>query len=79
MLCSLFWPLTRSYESRLNFEPGKRLALAGTIQFGTSIHEAKRQLSEAYPQLVVPQSKPLSPGALAENFQAGQSSVSIKP
>ena len=40
------------------------LALAGTIQFGTSIQSAKAQLAGDFPSLTVPQSKPLSPGAV---------------
>ncbi len=47
---------------RLNFEEGKHLALAGTIQFATAIQSAKRLLAASYPSLAVPQSRPLSPG-----------------
>ena len=31
-------------------------------QFASAIHEAKTQLSDSFPSLYVPQSKPLSPG-----------------
>jgi hypothetical protein len=46
----------------LNFEEGKDLILAGTIQFATAIQSAKRQLAVTYPSLSIPQSRPLSPG-----------------
>lgn len=49
---------------RFNFEPGSNLILAGTIQFASSVQLAKQQLAPDFPSLVVPQSKPLSPGAL---------------
>ena len=51
-----------SLYCRYNFEPGSRLILAGTIQFASSIQLAKQQLAADYPSLVIPQSKPLSPG-----------------
>ncbi|KAL3131581.1 hypothetical protein ABBQ38_007881 [Trebouxia sp. C0009 RCD-2024] len=47
---------------RFNFEPGSNLILAGTIQFASSIQLAKQHLAADFPSLVVPQSKPLSPG-----------------
>lgn len=47
---------------RHNFEPGTRLALAGTIQFASSLHAAKRELAKDYPSIIMPQAKPLSPG-----------------
>lgn len=47
---------------RHNFKPGTKLVLAGTIQFAASIQAAKRELSTDYPDVVVPQSRPLSPG-----------------
>jgi hypothetical protein len=40
----------------------RRLALAGTIQFGSAIHAVRAELATEYPALAVPQSKPLSPG-----------------
>jgi len=47
---------------RHNFAAGSHLILAGTIQFASAIQETRVRLAEAYPSLVVPQSKPLSPG-----------------
>mmetsp|Transcript_11747 Transcript_11747/g.21208 ORF Transcript_11747/g.21208 Transcript_11747/m.21208 type:complete len:475 (-) Transcript_11747:115-1539(-) len=47
---------------RLNFEPHMRLILAGTIQFASSMQEARVALAETHPNIVVPQAKPLSPG-----------------
>ncbi|DBA98686.1 hypothetical protein WJX77_005684 [Trebouxia sp. C0004] len=47
---------------RFNFSPGSNLILAGTIQFASSIQLAKQQLASDFPSLVIPQSKPLSPG-----------------
>jgi len=47
---------------RHNFEPAQRLALAGTIQFASSMQEARVALAETHPNIVVPQAKPLSPG-----------------
>ncbi|EIE19179.1 hypothetical protein COCSUDRAFT_19880 [Coccomyxa subellipsoidea C-169] len=46
----------------LNFEPGARLVLAGTIQFAASIQTAREQLAPHFPSLAIPQSRPLSPG-----------------
>ncbi|XP_024396421.1 uncharacterized protein [Physcomitrium patens] len=45
-----------------NFEVGTKLALAGTIQFSTAIQVAKTQLVRYFPHILIPQSKPLSPG-----------------
>ncbi|GBG84835.1 hypothetical protein CBR_g39210 [Chara braunii] len=47
---------------RLNFPPATKLILAGTIQFVSAIQAAKSALKGDYPDIVVPQSKPLSPG-----------------
>ena len=47
---------------RFNFAAGSNLILAGTIQFAASIQLAKQQLAAEFPSLVIPQSKPLSPG-----------------
>ena len=47
---------------RANFAPSSRLALMGTIQFGTMLHAARDALIAEYPHLLVPQAKPLSPG-----------------
>lgn len=45
-----------------NFKPETRLTLAGTIQFSAAIQAAKSELSDVFPSVKVPQSKPLSPG-----------------
>ena len=45
-----------------NFKPSDRLILAGTIQFASAIQSARAELSKKFPSLLVPQSKPLSPG-----------------
>ncbi|CAL8464545.1 g4080 [Coccomyxa elongata] len=47
---------------KLNFEPGTRLVMAGTIQFAASIQTAREQLAPQFPSLAIPQSRPLSPG-----------------
>ena len=47
---------------RVNFSPGSKLILAGTIQFAASMQAARAALSSDYPDITVPQSKPLSPG-----------------
>ncbi|KAI8918256.1 putative diphthamide synthesis protein-domain-containing protein [Powellomyces hirtus] len=46
---------------RHNFEPGAKLVLVATVQFLTSLQSAKKELEADY-TLLVPQSKPLSPG-----------------
>ena len=46
---------------RLNFDPGMRIILAGTIQFASSLHAAKGLLHE-YQHITVPQERPLSRG-----------------
>ncbi|CAG8806439.1 36956_t:CDS:2, partial [Racocetra persica] len=46
-----------------NFEPKKKLAIVGTIQFVTAIQAVKKHLESDY-SLFVPQSKPLSPGEI---------------
>jgi 2-(3-amino-3-carboxypropyl)histidine synthase len=45
-----------------NFAAGARLVLAGTIQFASSIQAARAALAPAFPALLVPQARPLSPG-----------------
>lgn len=45
-----------------NFKATDKLALAGTIQFATSIQAAKAALSADFPVLDIPQGKPLSRG-----------------
>jgi 2-(3-amino-3-carboxypropyl)histidine synthase len=47
---------------RTNFSPKSRLILAGTIQFAASMQLARTALLTDYPEITVPQSKPLSPG-----------------
>ncbi|KAK9694105.1 Diphthamide biosynthesis protein 1 [Basidiobolus ranarum] len=48
---------------KYNFTPGSKLAVVGTIQFVTAIQGA-RGLLEADYTILVPQSKPLSPGEI---------------
>lgn len=43
-------------------KPLASMALVGTIQFSSSLHVAKRLLLPTFPNLFIPQSKPLSPG-----------------
>ena len=45
-----------------NFEEGASLVLAGTIQFASAIQDVRGKLAARFPALVVPQTKPLSPG-----------------
>ena len=45
-----------------NFPVGTKLALLGTIQFTNVVHGAAQALKEVYPDLIIPQVKPLSPG-----------------
>eukprot|EP00892_Ulva_mutabilis_P000935 jgi/Ulvmu1/10842/UM007_0016.1 len=47
----------------LNFKPEQRLVLAGTIQFATSIQNAKLELAQrGFKHLLIPQERPLSAG-----------------
>ncbi|KAI8996745.1 putative diphthamide synthesis protein-domain-containing protein [Gaertneriomyces semiglobifer] len=46
---------------KYNFESGRRLVLVATVQFLSSLQQAKRIL-EPYFEVSIPQSKPLSPG-----------------
>eukprot|EP01134_Creolimax_fragrantissima_P002790 CFRG2790T1 len=48
---------------KYNFKAGSNLALCCTIQFSTALQGAKEALSADY-KVVIPQSKPLSPGEL---------------
>jgi 2-(3-amino-3-carboxypropyl)histidine synthase len=48
---------------RFNFPPATSLALVSTIQFSTSLQAAKRELEKDY-QIIIPQSRPLSPGEI---------------
>jgi 2-(3-amino-3-carboxypropyl)histidine synthase len=47
-----------------HFDPAQhsKLALMGTIQFTAALHKARQSLLDVYPNLYVPQVKPLSPG-----------------
>lgn len=49
---------------KLNFQPDKRLAFVSTIQFVSTMHAASKELREAGYDIIVPQSKPLSPGEI---------------
>ncbi|XP_001849514.2 2-(3-amino-3-carboxypropyl)histidine synthase subunit 1 [Culex quinquefasciatus] len=50
---------------KLNFGDGNRkLALVSTIQFVATLHAAAKELREANYDVVIPQSKPLSPGEI---------------
>lgn len=42
--------------------PLASIALVGTIQFSSSLHVAKRLLLATFPNIYIPQLKPLSPG-----------------
>nr|XP_002738492.1 PREDICTED: diphthamide biosynthesis protein 1-like [Saccoglossus kowalevskii] len=46
-----------------NFTPGSSLALVSTIQFVTALQASHQELSGSY-KILVPQSKPLSPGEI---------------
>ena len=54
------------HACRLNFTPGERLILAGTIQFAAAIQAAKQRLAHEFPSLQIPQSRPLSPGKVQD-------------
>jgi 2-(3-amino-3-carboxypropyl)histidine synthase len=45
-----------------NFSPDARLILAGTIQFSSAIQAAKRVLATHFPNVLIPQCRPLSQG-----------------
>ena len=47
---------------KLNFEAGCKLGLLGTIQFSSAVHAARLLLLPMYPDLLVPQARPLSKG-----------------
>lgn len=49
---------------KLNFESSTRLAFVSTIQFVSTMHAAAKELREAGYDILVPQSKPLSPGEI---------------
>lgn len=46
-----------------NFESGKKLVLVGTIQFVAALQSVRETLQQDY-TVVIPQSKPLSPGEI---------------
>jgi 2-(3-amino-3-carboxypropyl)histidine synthase len=45
-----------------NFDHDSKLALLGTIQFTNMVHSALADLKAVFPNLLIPQVKPLSPG-----------------
>lgn len=49
---------------KLNFPVDKRLAFVSTIQFVATMHAAAKELREIGYEIIVPQSKPLSPGEI---------------
>jgi 2-(3-amino-3-carboxypropyl)histidine synthase len=51
---------------RKSFEPQTCLAVMGTIQFTSAVHQVVTELSAEYPNLRVPQTKPLSGGPFTE-------------
>lgn len=48
---------------KFNFSRDQKLAFVSTVQFITSLHAAKEELSLEY-EIIIPQSKPLSPGEI---------------
>lgn len=49
---------------KANFQPDTKLSLVSTIQFAASLHAAKSLLLTQFPNMHVPQAKPLSPGEI---------------
>lgn len=49
---------------KLNFKPDKKFAFFSTIQFVTTLHAAANELRKEGFQIVIPQTKPLSPGEI---------------
>ncbi|RPA87323.1 diphthamide biosynthesis protein 1 [Ascobolus immersus RN42] len=47
-----------------NFTPGKTIAIVGTIQFNSTIHKVKADLTAAGFEIVIPQAMPLSKGEI---------------
>jgi 2-(3-amino-3-carboxypropyl)histidine synthase len=47
---------------KMTFTPESKLALMGTIQFGTAMHQVATKLKDHFALLYLPQVKPLSPG-----------------
>lgn len=58
---------------KFNFpDTDAKLVLVGTIQFASSLYAAKQELIGFYPNISVPQARPLSPGTLAHKFAHSQ-------
>lgn len=54
---------------KFNFpESNTKLVLVGTIQFASSLYAAKQELIGFYPNISVPQARPLSPGTYHYNL-----------
>lgn len=49
---------------KLNFPKERKLALVSTIQFVATLHASAKELRDAEYDVVIPQSKPLSPGEI---------------
>ncbi|PRP85627.1 hypothetical protein PROFUN_06416 [Planoprotostelium fungivorum] len=49
---------------KFNFKEGTKLILISTIQFAASLGLAKNMLLPTFPEIIVPQAKPLSPGEI---------------
>ena len=47
-----------------NFQPGKRIAMVGTIQFNSTLHELRSSLIRAGLDAIIPQISPLSKGEI---------------
>ena len=45
-----------------NFDKQSRLAIMGTIQFTSTLHNARNKLIDSFPNIFIPQAKPLSAG-----------------
>lgn len=63
---------------RANFKPGSKLAILGTIQFASALAAIKTALSDVFPELYVPQAKPLSPGEVLGCTSPDLSPAAIK-
>ena len=61
-----------------NFALGTKLAILGTIQFASALHEVKAALGDRYPHLLVPQAKPLSPGEVLGCTSPDMSSFGVE-
>ena len=47
-----------------NFQPGKKIAMVGTIQFNATMHSVKAELEKAGFEILIPQIAPLSKGEI---------------